>query len=139
MDFLRRLSKTLQLQLIFIILVLFETFCMFTHSFPMHPFSTLRKHKRTVRFSFVFRGVEKGCIRNEWVNYLMSGFSCRFVQVLWPLIKISRMFKFSHWRTNWWNQITTVLFTVILAYEAELIGEIYFFCTKGSNQNLSND
>ena len=33
-----------------------------THSFPVHPFST------PLRFSYVFRAVEKGCIGNEWVN-----------------------------------------------------------------------
>ena len=39
-----------------------------THSFLMHPFSTPWKHKKTVRFSDVFRGVEKVCIGNEGVN-----------------------------------------------------------------------
>ena len=32
----------------------------FTDSFPMHPFSTPWKHQKTVRFSEVFEGVEKG-------------------------------------------------------------------------------
>ena len=33
----------------------------------MHPFSNPWKHK-TVRFSDVFREVEKGCIGNKWFN-----------------------------------------------------------------------
>ena len=37
-----------------------------THLFPMHPFSIPWKHQKTV----VFRGVEKGSIRNEWVEGL---------------------------------------------------------------------
>ena len=39
-----------------------------THSFPMHSFSTPWKHQKTVKFSDVFRGVEKGCIGNERVK-----------------------------------------------------------------------
>ena len=38
-----------------------------THLFPMHPFSTPWKHKKTVKVS-CFQGVEKGCIGNESVN-----------------------------------------------------------------------
>ena len=34
----------------------------------MHPFSVPWKHQKTLRFSDVFREVEKGCIGNEWVN-----------------------------------------------------------------------
>ena len=47
----------------------------------MHPFSTPWKHQKTERFSDIFRGVEKGCIGNEWVNvfeylieYVIDGF-----------------------------------------------------------------
>ena len=51
-------------------IVLFETDydhpAKLIHSFPVHPFYTLWKHQKTVRFSHVFRGVEKGCIRKEW-------------------------------------------------------------------------
>ena len=39
-----------------------------THLFPVNPFSTPWKHQKTVRFSDVFRGVEKGCIRSEWIK-----------------------------------------------------------------------
>ena len=35
---------------------------------PVHPFSTPWKHQNTLRFSDVFRGVEKGCIGDKWVN-----------------------------------------------------------------------
>ena len=35
-----------------------------THLFPMHPFSTPWKHQKTARLL----GVEKGCIRKEWVH-----------------------------------------------------------------------
>ena len=35
---------------------------------PVHPFSTPWKHQNTSRFSDVFRGVEKGCIGDKWVN-----------------------------------------------------------------------
>ena len=38
-----------------------------THSFPVHPFSTSRKHQKTLQLS-CFQGVEKGCTGNEWVN-----------------------------------------------------------------------
>ena len=42
-----------------------------THSFPMHPFSTLWKHQKVLRFSDVFRGYRKGALGtngliNEW-------------------------------------------------------------------------
>ena len=44
-----------------------------THSFPLHPFSTPWKHRKTLRFSDVFReGVEKGCIGNEWAKEIQS-------------------------------------------------------------------
>ena len=35
--------------------------------FPMHPFST-------VRFSGVFKGLQKGGIENEWVNETIKKF-----------------------------------------------------------------
>ena len=35
---------------------------------PIHPFSTPWKHQKTVRFSDIFKGVQKGCIGNKWVN-----------------------------------------------------------------------
>ena len=34
----------------------------------MHPISTRWKHQKTLRFSDVFRGLEKGCIGNKCVN-----------------------------------------------------------------------
>ena len=37
-----------------------------THMFPIHPFCTLWKHKKSLRFSDVFKGLEKGCIVNKW-------------------------------------------------------------------------
>ena len=43
-----------------------------THSFSMHSFSTPWKHKKTVRFSGYFQGVEQGCIGKEWVNGIMG-------------------------------------------------------------------
>ena len=39
-----------------------------THLFPMHPFSKPWKHQKTLRFSDVFRGAEKGCIGKKWVK-----------------------------------------------------------------------
>ena len=45
-----------------------EDSCTLTHSFPMHFFSTPWKHQKTVRFSDIFKGVEKGRIGNKWVN-----------------------------------------------------------------------
>ena len=33
-----------------------------THSFPMHPFSTPLKHRKTVRFSDVSKGKRKGAL-----------------------------------------------------------------------------
>ena len=36
--------------------------CLLTHSFPMHPFSTSRKHQKTVRFFDVFKGKWKGAL-----------------------------------------------------------------------------
>ena len=32
------------------------------HSFPMHPFSTPRKHQKTLRFFDVYRGLRKGAL-----------------------------------------------------------------------------
>ena len=39
-----------------------------TYSFLMHLSSTLWKHQKALKFSDAFRGVEKGCIGNRWVN-----------------------------------------------------------------------
>ena len=33
-----------------------------TYSFPMHPFSTPRKHKKTISFSYFFRGQRTGAL-----------------------------------------------------------------------------
>ena len=41
-----------------------------THLIPMHYFSTLWKHQKTLRFFDVFQGVEKGWIGNKWVKVL---------------------------------------------------------------------
>ena len=35
---------------------------------PSAPFLYPRNNQKTVRFSNVFRGVEKGCIGNKWVK-----------------------------------------------------------------------
>ena len=40
-----------------------------THLLPMHSFLAHGKHHKTVRFSDVFRGVEKGCIGKKWVKH----------------------------------------------------------------------
>ena len=34
----------------------------------MQPFSTPWKYQKIVRFSDVLRGIEKGCIGNEWIK-----------------------------------------------------------------------
>ena len=39
-----------------------------TYLFPIQPFSTLVRHQKILLFSDVFRGVEKGCIGNKWVQ-----------------------------------------------------------------------
>ena len=40
----------------------------------MHPFSSLWKHQKTLRFSKCFQGVEKECTGNEWVTlYTLNG------------------------------------------------------------------
>ena len=39
-----------------------------THPFPMHPFSTPRKHEKTVRCSNVFKGQRKGALRTNGLN-----------------------------------------------------------------------
>ena len=39
-----------------------------TYLFPIQSFSTLGRHQKTLLFSDVFRGVEKGCIGNKWVQ-----------------------------------------------------------------------
>ena len=40
--------------------------------FRMQPFSNPWKHQKTIRFSGVFRGGRKSCIRNKWVNVLVT-------------------------------------------------------------------
>ena len=64
-----------------------------THSFPMHPFFTPCKQK-TVRFSDVFRGVEKGCIGNEWVKWVMPIFWYFAVYLVWLWIWCCQMWKY---------------------------------------------
>ena len=66
------------------------TLRLLTHSFPMHPFSTLWKHQKTVRFSDIFRGVEKGCTGNEWVNKYMH--SIFFLTMLSPNVITCKQF-----------------------------------------------
>ena len=39
-----------------------------TNSFPVHYFFTPWKHQKALRFSDVFRRLEKGCFGNEWVK-----------------------------------------------------------------------
>ena len=54
-----------------------------THSFPMHPFSTPFPPP-PVRFSDVFRGVEKGCVGNKWVNFWnFEKFPMFIISMLW--------------------------------------------------------
>ena len=38
------------------------------HLFPMHPFSSPLKISENLTVFWCFQGVEKGCIRNKWVN-----------------------------------------------------------------------
>ena len=38
----------------------------------MHPISAPWKYQKTVMFFYVFQGVEKGYIGNEWVNTELS-------------------------------------------------------------------
>ena len=40
----------------------FRRIFLLTHSFPMHPFSTLWKHEKTLPFSDVFRVYKKGAL-----------------------------------------------------------------------------
>ena len=54
-----------------------------THIFPMHPFSTPWKDEKTVRFSDVFGGVEKGCIGNKWVKNASVNKSKLFLLKYW--------------------------------------------------------
>ena len=35
---------------------------------PMHPFSTPWKHQKNLTVFWCYQGVQKGCIRNKWVN-----------------------------------------------------------------------
>ena len=42
-----------------------------THLFPMHPFCTPIKHQKVLRFSDVFRVVEKGFIGSKWIKVSM--------------------------------------------------------------------
>ena len=42
--------------------------CCLTHSFSMYPFSIPWKHQKILRFSDVFKEVEKSCIGKEWVK-----------------------------------------------------------------------
>ena len=51
----------------------------------MHPFSTHWKHK-TLRFSNVVRGVEKGCIGNRWVKEAWSSHG-NIIEIAIMLIK----------------------------------------------------
>ena len=46
-----------------------------THLPPMHSFSTPGKYQKTLRFSDVFRGLEKRFIGNKWVKAECSYFS----------------------------------------------------------------
>ena len=41
-----------------------------THLFPMHPLNPLRTSESLTVF-WCFRGVEKGCIGNKWVNTIL--------------------------------------------------------------------
>ena len=40
-----------------------------TFSFPMHPFFTPWKHRKTVRFCFVFSGSREWLLGNKWVKW----------------------------------------------------------------------
>ena len=63
-----------------------------THLFPMHPFSNLWKHQKTVRFSDVFRGFEERSIGNKWVK-------CEIFS--WSFLWSSRIFLESHKNEKW--------------------------------------
>ena len=52
-----------------------------TYLFPMHPFSTLWKHKKTVRFSDVFRRQRKGAVGTNELNR----------QFIWALFHFLRL------------------------------------------------
>ena len=51
-----------------------------THSFPVHPFSTLWKHQKTLRFSDVFRGYRKGALGTNG----LSPSVCLSMSEYWP-------------------------------------------------------
>ena len=61
-----------------------------THSFPKHPFSAPWKHRKTVRFSNVFRGLRKGPLgTNGLKRYFRhpSKFSKFIKLVVWKVTK----------------------------------------------------
>ena len=41
-----------------------------THSFPMHPFSTPKKHQKIIRFSDVFGEQRKGALETNGLAYI---------------------------------------------------------------------
>ena len=49
-----------------ITIAIYEKITYLTHLFPVHPFSTPWKHKKTLRCSD--GGGEKRCIENKWVK-----------------------------------------------------------------------
>ena len=48
-----------------------------THLFPMHPFSTLWKHQKTLRFSDAFKGQRKGALGTNGPIFLFWMTYCR--------------------------------------------------------------
>ena len=86
----------------------FVTNSTLTHSFLMHTFSTAWKHQKTWRFSNVFRGVEKECIRNKWVKWCRSKLKdsnallIMLVLVMLVLILVLRLVLFFFfWDSDW--------------------------------------
>ena len=70
-----------------------------THSFPMHPFSTPWKHQKTLPYLILcFERVEKGCIGNEWVKKISRCLKkhCFIIWCPWRLTLRS----FEKWEKN---------------------------------------
>ena len=79
-----------------------------THLFPMHHLFTPWKRQKTLRFSDVFREVEKECLGNKWVkvinwNTLTTSYrgSCSIVDVVQN--RSSKKFCNIHRKTLRWN------------------------------------
>ena len=73
--------------------MLLKIYYYLTYFFPMRHFLTPWKHQKPLRFSDVFRGVEKGCIGKKWVNSLykssIPSTHFRSMTFFYPPLKIS--------------------------------------------------